>query len=439
MSINHLYALFFVVSLLLCGNTQAQTLPDVIPKTPQASGFNVVTPTMITTYRSPVLPSSFQGNRQQQQMQMIEADMQEVARMEQQRKAIAQDINNSISSIRYNLPSYHNAAGAVFYRKAFDSLRKTNPDNFSMSRATFLIENAFYNNTKSYADFERIIKNTGAFIQQAMQQQGLDTSSDLAKNLTIYQYMSDTLTVGNVTHKPYTYDFNDYMGKENWDNMFVSKLLYEGSGQCNSMPRLYMMLAEEIGAQSYLAFAPNHSFIRFKDLMGEWHNAELTSGAIMSDFLMLSSGFIKSETVQNGNYMTGLTKRQVMAQLLNDLVSGYISKYGRDDFVQQVIDKALELHPDGINQNIHQFNMKRAELYHVAQQIGARSVQDLQAYPKAYAIYQSLQQQQRKLQELGFEDIPKERYEAWLESLKQEKEKQNTETLKGLQQHIIKD
>lgn len=83
-----------------------------------------------------------------------------------------------------------------------------------------------------------------------------------------------------------------------------------------------MILAEELGAKASLAFAPNHSFIKFKDYKGDWYNAELTSRALMADALMLSSGYIKSETITNGNYMIAQSKRQVMAQLLNDLASG---------------------------------------------------------------------------------------------------------------------
>lgn len=432
--------------LIICSITSAQTIGHILPETPKPFKFKVVNtmanPAINHIYQAPSSPSivALNGaNRQQQQLNQYERDRRQVALQEQAIKDIYKEVNSSYGGVRYNFPSYGSDKRTSHYYQAFKELSAMNPDDFSIKDATFIIENAFYENQSDKGKFDKTIANIAGFIEAAMKEQQLDPKSNLSKNLSIYQFIADTLSAGGTTHKPYTYDFNDYMGKENWDNMFVSKLLYQGSGQCNSMPRLYMILAEEIGAESYLAFAPNHSFIRFKDQIGEWHNAELTSGAIMSDIFMLDSGFMKAETVQNGNYMTGLTKRQIMAQLLDDLASGYISKFGRDEFVQEVIDKSLELHPDGINPNIHQFNMKLARMSFVAQQLQAKSPEQLKPYPQAMQLLQELAEQDRKLKNLGFEEMPKERYEAWLNSLKQEKEKQDNEKFSGLKQQIIKD
>ncbi|TYA74958.1 hypothetical protein [Seonamhaeicola marinus] len=432
--------------LFICSTSSAQTIGHITPNTPKPFKFKVVStranPVVNQNYQTPTSPSiaTLNGsNRQQQQLNQFERDRRLVALREQQLKEVYKELRSSNRGVRYTFPSYDSDKRTTHYYQAFKQLNAMNPDDFSIKDATFIIENAFYENQSDKDEFDKTISSIAGFIEAAMKEQQLDPKSNLSKNLSIYQYIADTLTVGDVTHKPYNYDFNDYMGKENWDNMFVSKLLYQGSGQCNSMPRLYMILAEEIGAESHLAFAPNHSFIRFKDQIGEWHNAELTSGAIMSDFLMLSSGFMKAETVQNGNYMTGLSKRQIMAQLLNDLASGYISKFGRDEFVQEVIDKSLELHPDGINPNIHQFNMKLARMSFVAQQLQAKNPEQLKPYPQAMQLLQELIEQDRKLKNLGFEEMPKERYEAWLNSLKQEKEKQDNEKFSGLKRQIIKD
>lgn len=422
----------------------AQSIGHIIPDTPKPHKFKVVTtqnPIANNSYQAPSSPSitSFNNsNRTQQQLNVYEQDRRRVEQEELALKEIYKDIASTRTGVRYTFPSYGSDARTAYYYKAFETLKAMNPDDFSMKEATFIIENAFYDNKRDKEQFDKTIDNIAGFIKDAMKEQKLDPNSNLSKNLSIYQYIADTLTVDDVTHKPYTYDFNDYMGQKNWDNMFVSKLLYQGKGQCNSMPRLYMILAEEIGAESYLAFAPNHSFIRFKDKLGEWHNAELTSGAIMSDIFMLDSGFMKAETVQNGNYMTGLTKRQLMSMILNDLASGYISKFGRDEFVQEVIDKSLELNSDGINTNIHQFNMKLARMTYVAQQLKADHPEKLKPYPKAVELFNGLAEQDKKLKDLGFEEMPKERYEAWLQSLSQEKEKQDNEKFSGLKQQTIK-
>ena len=293
-----------------------------------------------------------------------------------------------------------------------------------------MIENAFYDNTKSFEEFERIVKNSVSFIKDVIKEQKLDIDNDIDKNQILFAFMTDTLSAGGRVHYPYTYDFNDYMGKKNWDNMFVHKLIATNSGQCNSLPRYYLILAEELNTESYLALAPRHSFIRFKDQQGEWYNAELTSKAIMSDQFMVESGYIKSEAILNKSYLTAQSKRKLMSQFLNDLASGYISKFGYDGFVKEIIDKSLELNPEGINANIHKIRYQFAEINFVAKQLGIKSEKDLENYPKLKAMREALKQQDIRLRSLGFEVMPTKRYETWLKGLEKEKERQEKEDLK---------
>ncbi|MDZ7741020.1 MAG: hypothetical protein U5Q03_04540 [Bacteroidota bacterium] len=86
------------------------------------------------------------------------------------------------------------------------------------------------------------------------------------------------------------------MGNDNWSNMFVSKLMATNSGQCNSMPLFYLILAQELGAKSFLTYSPNHSFIRFKSPKGNWINAELTCGTIITDAAILEKRICKNRS-----------------------------------------------------------------------------------------------------------------------------------------------
>lgn len=429
----------------------AQSIRNVIPDTPRPFKFKVITDNSkvdrgIGTRKAPTITHNITQlgvnnsmlNRYQQQLDQYERDRKTVLQREEYMKKLNKEIALSITKrrINYTLQTYENDPGANYYYEAFEQLQRMNPDKFSLQEVTFLIENAFYNGKLDKQKFDKTISNISDFIKRAIRNQNLDPKNNLAKNLTIYQFITDTLTVDGTTHKPYTYDFDDYWGRENWDNMFVSKLLYQGDGQCNSMPQLYLILAEQLEAESYLALAPNHSFIRFKDHIGEWHNVELTSGAIMSDIFMLESGFMKAETIQNGNYITARTKRQLMSKLLNDLASGYISKFGYDEFVQKIINRSLELNPNGINTNIHQLNIQLARMTYVAQQLEAKSPKELSPYPEAVALFKELVAQEKKLKKIGFEEMPRERYEAWLESMNKEKEKQDYQKIKGLKQRI---
>ena len=415
--------IILVLCLLTSFSAFSQKLPKIVPNKPTAK-VNIVSPMTIFLSKN----INDKGQRHLQQLFQYEKDRQEYLLREKARKEAQRDF--ALKNVLYELPSYKNHPRSSHYAQAFEQLLKMNVDSFSTKKATFLIENAFYDGMKNYSYFEKVISNTTQFIGEIMKDQNLDPNNNIDKNQVLFAFMTDTLSIGERTHYPYNYDFNDYMGQKNWDNMFVHKLITTNSGQCNSLPRYYLILAEELETESYLALAPKHSFIRFKNQEGEWYNAELTSKAIMSDQFMVESGYIKSEAILSENYLTAQTKKQLMSQLLNDLASGYISKFGYDGFIKEIIDKSLELNPDGINANIHKFRYQLAEMNFVARQLGVKSEQDLMRYPKLTVKYEALKQQGRKLKNLGFESMPQEHYEAWLKGLEKEKRRQKQEDLK---------
>ena len=126
--------------------------------------------------------------------------------------------------------------------------------NFSIKKAIFTIENAFYEEAENYNEFEDVITETGDFLREKMNELGYNPDSNLAKNFLLFQFFSDTLQIKSksLKHLPLKYDFDDYMGKDDWSKMFVKKLLETGKGQCNSLPELYLILAEEIDAEANL-------------------------------------------------------------------------------------------------------------------------------------------------------------------------------------------
>lgn len=415
------HTIYLIGLLTYCFST-AQTLPKVTPKKPTANK------SFVTLF--PLIKINDQRQRHLNQLSQFEKDQLEYQQREKALIDVRKDMANRNKAVLYKLPSFKHDKRTFYFQKAFEQLKQMKVDSFSLKKATFLIENAFYDNTKSYKEFERIISNTTQFIKDVITDQNLDVKNNIDKNQVLFSFMTDTLSVGGKTHYPYSYDFNDYMGKKNWDNMFVHKLMSTNSGQCNSLPRYYLILAEELKTESYLALAPRHSFVRFKDLNGEWYNAELTSKAIMSDQFMVESGYIKSEAILNKSYLTAQSKKQLMSQLLNDLASGYISKFGYDAFIKEIIDQSLELNPEGINANIHKIRYQYAEINFVIRQLGIKNEQQLMGNPKLVAMRKALNQQDVKLRALGFEVMPKKRYEAWLKGLEKEKKKQGKEDLK---------
>ncbi|MCB6089733.1 hypothetical protein LIT77_13560, partial [Flavobacterium psychrophilum] len=168
-------------------------------------------------------------------------------------------------NINYNLPSSSNKLGTEYYRDVFDKMQILDETNYSIKEVNFQIENAFFENKLDKAEFDKIIKQSGEFIIAKMKELNYDPNSNSAKNFMLFKFFSETLQLKDfkTKHLPLKYDFEDFNGDKNWSKMFVTKLLKTGTGQCHSLPLLYLTLAEEIGATAYLALAPKHSYIKF--------------------------------------------------------------------------------------------------------------------------------------------------------------------------------
>ena len=386
----------------------------------------------------PNTPSPFNPdlNRQQQQNRNI---MQEVERnqklQEQAMNEARADIEQMQGAVRYTLPSYSKFKGTDFYYEAFEKIILLDT-TFSLKENSFLVENAYFGNTLDKAEFDKIINQSGQFIKNKMKEQGYDQNSNAAKNFMLFQFFAETLQLKstNQKHLPFKYDFDDYRGVKNYSKMFVTKLLATKTGQCHSMPLLYLILADEINAEAYLALSPNHSYIRFPDDKGKWYNIELTNGMLSTDSYISQSGYIKSEALQNKIYMENLTKKQMLSGLLADLADGYIHKFGYDEFVKRVIDKVLELSPNSIRANMIKSNLDSARMDFVLRQIGNRPLEN---YPKAVAMINEVKSQYDLIDHLGYEDMPEEAYQEWLQSMNKENEKQkNAELAKQLKKAI---
>lgn len=250
----------------------------------------------------------------------------------------------------------------------------------------------------------------------------------------LFEYFSKDMNLGGTTHKAFEYDFKDYMGEKDWSKMFVSKLLKTGSGQCHSLPQYYLMLAEAMGAEAYLSFAPNHSYVRFMDDEMQYRNIELTNGMFSTDTSLLESSYIKSEALQSKIYMDNLTKKELLGMAYFDLARGYVRKFGYDEFVNKVIDKALELYPNGIAPNMEKANVEQVRLLSGLKRLGInpddkRDIERAGYFPRANELFQQLQEQDKKIDELGYTEMPAYAYESWLAGLKTEKNKQESEAL----------
>jgi hypothetical protein len=266
-------------------------------------------------------------------------------------------------------------------------------------------------------------------------QDGYNWNNPVARNMMLYRVMSDTLNVklsgqeNNSISFPMQYDFEDFWGMEDRSKLFVTKLLTAHTGQCHSMPLLYLILCEATGADANLAFSPHHSYIKFRDKQNNWYNLELTQGKIVTDAFVTGSGFINSAAIKHKVYMEAQTKKQVIALCLADLASGYIHKYGYDSFVIQCANSALAYAPGNISALALKANYHSACFEYTVNQIG-RPPQDIlkEQYPRIYELLEKRNNFYRKIDEMGFVEMPPEIYEKWLNSVNEEKERREHDT-----------
>jgi hypothetical protein len=426
-------------------NFYAQNLPNV--NTPQPSTFsNYQNQSWLNPQNNmPNVPNAldlFRGKDEpsrinQQNQKIINEVEQNQIRQQEALNEIYREIQIQNISINYNLPSFSHLKETSFYVETFKKMSNLDVENFSIKDVNFEIENTYFQNKKDKGEFDKIIKSSGEFILAKMKELKYDSNSNLAKNFMLFQFFSETIQLKNngQKHDAFKYDFEDYLGIKDHSKMFVSKLISTQSGQCHSMPLLYLILAEEIGAEAYLSTSPNHSFIKFKDENNKWYNIELTNGMFTTPSFMINSGYIKAEALQNKIYLQNLTKQELLSNFYVDLANGYIHKFGYDDFINEVVSKSIELNPNNINAQMIKANYLAQRFEYVCYQLKInprdnKQLQNIHNYPKVVEMLHQVNQQNKLIDNLGYSQMPAEAYEKWLDSLQEEKNKQENENLK---------
>ncbi|URC11864.1 hypothetical protein [Flavobacterium sp. B183] len=435
--------LFLQTGFVLGQDISMPGIPQISkPEQQQIKSYGTTTIVPTTKVANQILTRAYcsgDQNRQQQQTQNLinEADRDIKLQQIRERRAKA-EADQIPSRPNFNLPSFSKNPGTEYYRNVYEKMLTLNVEAYSIKDVNFDIENAYFDNKKDRTEFDKIIKQTGKFLISKMKELNYDTNSNTAKNFMLFQYFSETMQLkgSNIKHQSLKYDFDDYRGAKDWSKMFVTKLINTGKGQCHSMPLLYLTIAEEIGAEAYLAVCPEHSYIRFQDdRKGKWFNIELTNGMFSTTSFILNSGYIKAEAMQNKIYMQNHSKKELLSRFYSDLANGYIHKFGYDEFVAQAIDKALELYPNNISAQMIKSNYLTERLAYALHVLkinpnNKEELQKISQFPEVVALLKNRNLQYKAIDDLGYEQMPAGAYEKWLGSLKEEKNKQDNETFK---------
>jgi len=291
-------------------------------------------------------------------------------------------------------------------------------------KAVFLVENSFLENKLDYQQFCKAIDYYKTLCEQIIISRELQYQESDKDKVAIYAavftVMKDTVPIQNgngeiIFNLPLEYDFEDITGDENWTSMFVTKLLMSHKGNCHSLPYLYKIITEEFGEKAYLAYAPNHIYIKQHCKAFGWYNTELTSGMFPIDSWLMASGYVHLKAVQNGIFMDTLSQKQSIAACMIDLAQGYEKKYGIEDgaFIIKACKKVFEYYPNNINAMLLQAETKMTFWK-------TDTTQSKEEKQNEFVEIQGLYTQ---IHELGYRAMPEEMYLDWLVSLKEEKHK----------------
>jgi hypothetical protein len=361
---------------------------------------------------------------------MYEQDRQTVLQRDPSQYAA---IYGELPSIQYNLPSLSGNQGTEHYKQALSTLTNmlNGKEPMDLEKAVYIVENAYLEGRLDYQKFDKEIQRLITIAKLEAMQKGYNWKDPLTRNVMLFRVMADTLKVkdkaheGYMTSYPMRYDFDDFMGKKDYTKMFVSKLLATNTGQCHDMPLLYLTIAQKTNTEAYLSFAPSHSYVRFKDKQNNWYNLELTNGMTASDNFILGSGYIKSEAVKNHIYMDTVNTKQTIAYCIADLAKGYIKKYGYDDFVKQSLDTSLYYFPNDIYAIQTKADYYTVWFDYVINQTTHPRPEVLQKYyPKASELLLQRNKLYTTVDNSGFSEMPEEAYKEWLQSINNEKQKQ---------------
>ena len=238
--------------------------------------------------------------------------------------------------------------------------------------------------------------------------------------MTRHSYLvTDTFIIN---FSPFQYSFTDPFGKQDWSNMFVTKLLSTHEGNCHSLAYLYKILTDEIGAKCWLSLAPNHIYIKnYSEKLG-WYNTELTSGTFPTDAWVMVSGYVNPEAIKSGLYMDTLSNQQSIALCVLDLAKEYEFQTHNyyDGFILKCCNLVLQYHP--VNPMAL---LLKAETF---KKVWLKEREE--RFPKPTSTITEMQNAYITLAKLGYREMPEKMYQQWLQEMVIEKEKFSNKKLK---------
>jgi hypothetical protein len=359
----------------------------------------------------------------------IESDMAYVQIQQQRSEEILREANKAFDpEVMYDL-GLHNGEIAGRYVKAYEQLANmlSGSQKIDFARAVWLVENA-HDPSLSWEEFNGLLQNGVQTISKLMVQDKLPVTDNLSKIMSIFKFMADTVKVFDkasektIVSKPMLYDYDDFAGKKDISKVFVSKLLRTGSGQCMSLPLLFYLYAKAFGADVNIAFAPQHTYVTFKDRLGNWQNIELTGRMFISTDFHWQSGFITTEQVKSGIYLRPSNEKETVAYLLTTFALTYVKTLGTDNRVLQMANTAKQYAPKNLTSHmiyagyyidLYSNVLRQYDMYNFSESKFNNDQQAEAIKQKALSAVQYIRK------DLGWREMPDWAYKKWLEGVNQ--------------------
>jgi hypothetical protein len=369
--------------------------------------------------------AELQQNQQQgkapnpNQQQQMRKEMSELLEEVRKNNQLAQD-KDYYQSAEYiqDVPNYTNAK---------DLIKSMLDGKIPLSiKDAYYYEEASYGKLHlSYEEYNKVINDNVAFIKQWLKENKYDINNSEALHLGIQRFMGDTLYIttntGKQGHLPYYYDYIDALAKNDKRNYFVTKTLATGGGQCNSLPIVYMILAEALGVEFNLAYNPQHSFIRYPNDDGTIVNYETTVARVMPDQFFMGIVSTIAKAKQNKIFLNSLGKRKIIAALLFDVAQDFLEEHWLADksFIKECMSIATPYFPNEEYICIANYNLRKtlyADEFNTLVKIkGIQNMSDIEKYPDVLQAYKNYYGYMDTINALGIQDIPENVYLQMLE------------------------
>lgn len=305
------------------------------------------------------------------------------------------------------VPDAHAELNIIHYERAYELIysRLYHLREVPFKDIVFAIENAYMGDSLDYGEYnEAIGYMVSALRHQADTYAGIEPN----KNMAMLRAVSSCYMEPNEANhgRPFGYDMLPTLHKGYPHYGLVTSLLKTGRGTCRSLPFLFKILADELGAEAYLALAPNHTFIRHQDANYQWWNFETTIGRYLPDIAIAELTEMRPMGISSGLYMTPLRGNQLMILCLSDLLYAYIHRTGRysDSFIRRCYGVGLLFFPNNPLLMVHMYNDRRNVLCERARRAGLRDSVELRTNPDFSEENRQVEDIKKRIEQMGYQE-----------------------------------